>query len=109
MFESPASLVFDAENRLHSSRQFWSLPWPADHAGCRRAGSNALLRRGEPRPPVTNGPTSGLCSYRATGGHHEVVISHGNRPQVGLLALQGSAYKEVDPSRWTCSAPRPKA
>ena len=30
-------------------------------------------------------------------GDHEVVISHGNGPQVGLLALQGSAYKEVDP------------
>ena len=28
---------------------------------------------------------------------HELVISHGNGPQVGLLALQGSAYKEVEP------------
>ena len=28
---------------------------------------------------------------------HELVISHGNGPQVGLLALQGSAYTEVDP------------
>ena len=27
----------------------------------------------------------------------ELVISHGNGPQVGLLALQGSAYTEVDP------------
>jgi carbamate kinase len=26
---------------------------------------------------------------------HELVIAHGNGPQVGLLALQGSAYKEV--------------
>jgi len=26
---------------------------------------------------------------------HELVIAHGNRPQVGLLALQGAAYKEV--------------
>ena len=25
------------------------------------------------------------------------MISHGNGPQVGLLALQGSAYKEVEP------------
>src|SRR5213078_5086594 len=29
--------------------------------------------------------------------HHELVISHGNGPQVGLLALQASAYTEVDP------------
>jgi carbamate kinase len=28
---------------------------------------------------------------------HELVISHGNGPQVGLLALQGSAYPDVDP------------
>jgi carbamate kinase len=28
---------------------------------------------------------------------HELVISHGNGPQVGLLALQGSAYAEVEP------------
>jgi carbamate kinase len=26
---------------------------------------------------------------------HELVISHGNGPQVGLLALQGAAYKQV--------------
>jgi carbamate kinase len=28
---------------------------------------------------------------------HELVLSHGNGPQVGLLALQGAAYKEVEP------------
>ena len=27
---------------------------------------------------------------------HELVISHGNGPQVGLLALMGSAYKAVE-------------
>ena len=27
---------------------------------------------------------------------HEVVISHGNGPQVGLLSLQSAAYKEVE-------------
>ena len=27
---------------------------------------------------------------------HELVIAHGNGPQVGLLALQGSAYKDVE-------------
>jgi carbamate kinase len=29
-------------------------------------------------------------------GSHQLVISHGNGPQVGLLALQAAAYKEVD-------------
>jgi carbamate kinase len=28
---------------------------------------------------------------------HQLVISHGNGPQVGLLALQAAAYHEVDP------------
>jgi carbamate kinase len=28
---------------------------------------------------------------------HELVISHGNGPQVGLLALQAHAYKDVEP------------
>jgi len=27
---------------------------------------------------------------------HQLVISHGNGPQVGLLALEGAAYKEVE-------------
>ncbi len=28
---------------------------------------------------------------------HQIVISHGNGPQVGLLALQAAAYRDVDP------------
>ena len=27
---------------------------------------------------------------------HELVITHGNGPQVGLLALQGAAYEKVE-------------
>jgi len=33
----------------------------------------------------------------AIARQHELVISHGNGPQVGLLALQAAAYTEVDP------------
>ena len=36
-------------------------------------------------------------ALRPYAREHELVISHGNGPQVGLLALQGSAYKEVEP------------
>ena len=39
---------------------------------------------------------------------HELVISHGNGPQVGLLALQSSAYTEVDPYPLDLSARRPR-
>ena len=28
---------------------------------------------------------------------HQLVLSHGNGPQVGLLALQAAAYKDVEP------------
>src|SRR5207249_9746729 len=28
---------------------------------------------------------------------HELVVAHGNGPQVGLLALQADAYREVEP------------
>jgi carbamate kinase len=61
-------------------------------------GGNALLKRGE---PMTAGHqranvrvAAGALARVATD--HELVISHGNGPQVGLLALQGEAYKDVE-------------
>jgi carbamate kinase len=62
-------------------------------------GGNALLRRGEPLT-AQNQRVNVRAACRALAplaAEHELVISHGNGPQVGLLALQGSAYKEVDP------------
>jgi carbamate kinase len=61
-------------------------------------GGNALLRRGEPLTAENqraNARTA--CEALAPVAlEHELVISHGNGPQVGLLALQGSAYKDVE-------------
>lgn len=57
-------------------------------------GGNALLRRGEPmtaeaqRANVQIAATSLAAIYPG----NELVITHGNGPQVGLLALQGAAY-----------------
>jgi carbamate kinase len=62
-------------------------------------GGNALLRRGEP-PTAENQRANARVACKALAPvalEHELVISHGNGPQVGLLALQGSAYTEVDP------------
>jgi carbamate kinase len=62
-------------------------------------GGNALLRRGEPLT-AENQRTNARVACKALAPvalEHELVISHGNGPQVGLLALQGSAYTEVDP------------
>jgi carbamate kinase len=61
-------------------------------------GGNALLRRGEPLT-AENQRANARLACRALAPvalEHELVISHGNGPQVGLLALQGSAYSAVD-------------
>ena len=62
-------------------------------------GGNALLRRGEPLTAENQRANARLaCKALAPLAlEHELVISHGNGPQVGLLALQGSAYADVDP------------
>jgi carbamate kinase len=62
-------------------------------------GGNALLRRGEPLTAENQRANVRVaCKALAPVAlEHELVISHGNGPQVGLLALQGSAYTEVDP------------
>jgi len=62
-------------------------------------GGNALLKRGEPLTAENQRANARVaCKALAPVAlEHELVISHGNGPQVGLLALQGSAYTEVDP------------
>src|SRR4029078_6898065 len=62
-------------------------------------GGNALLRRGEPLTAENQRANArAACQALAPVAlEHELVISHGNGPQVGLLARQGSAYTEVDP------------
>ena len=62
-------------------------------------GGNALLRRGEPLT-ADNQRANARVACQALAPialEHELVISHGNGPQVGLLALQGSAYTAVEP------------
>jgi carbamate kinase len=62
-------------------------------------GGNALLKRGEPLTAENQRANARVaCKALAPVAlEHELVVSHGNGPQVGLLALQGSAYTEVDP------------
>ncbi|HST16453.1 MAG TPA: carbamate kinase [Gaiellaceae bacterium] len=62
-------------------------------------GGNALLRRGQPLT-AENQRTNAHAACVALAPlalEHQLVISHGNGPQVGLLALQGSAYEAVEP------------
>ncbi|AUZ77144.1 MULTISPECIES: carbamate kinase [Aeromonas] len=62
-------------------------------------GGNAMLRRGEPleadiqrKNIATAAKTIALIAQE-----YNVVLVHGNGPQVGLLALQNSAYTKVTP------------
>jgi carbamate kinase len=61
-------------------------------------GGNALLKRGEPMTAEVQRANVRLAApaLAAVARHHQLVLSHGNGPQVGLLALQGAAYEEVE-------------
>lgn len=58
-------------------------------------GGNALLRRGEPLTADNQRRNIKIAAEALAplALKHELVITHGNGPQVGLLALQGAAYK----------------
>ncbi len=62
-------------------------------------GGNALLKRGEPMTADNQrvNVRSAAPALAAVAKEHQLVLSHGNGPQVGLLALQAAAYTEVDP------------
>ena len=61
-------------------------------------GGNALLRRGQALSAENQRENArAACKALApVAVEHELVLTHGNGPQVGLLALQGSAYTAVD-------------
>jgi carbamate kinase len=62
-------------------------------------GGNALLRRGEPMDAEVQRTNVRLAaaSVAAVAHEHQVVLTHGNGPQVGLLALQAEAFRDVQP------------
>jgi carbamate kinase len=62
-------------------------------------GGNALLRRGEQMTAENQRKNVKIAAEAIAplAREHQLVISHGNGPQVGLLALQGAAYSEVSP------------
>ena len=60
-------------------------------------GGNALARRGEPMTAdyLRSNVRSTCEALAGLARDHELVITHGNGPQVGLLALQNLAYQDV--------------
>jgi carbamate kinase len=62
-------------------------------------GGNALLRRGQAADAATQrrNVSAAVSAVAEVARSHDVVVTHGNGPQVGLLALQSEAYPEVAP------------
>ncbi|KPF47009.1 carbamate kinase [beta proteobacterium AAP121] len=61
-------------------------------------GGNALLRRDQ--PPTAENQLENIRRAAAqlarVASSHDLVLTHGNGPQVGLLALQAAAYVQVE-------------
>ena len=61
-------------------------------------GGNALLRRGQPLTADNQleNIRRAAAQLARVAPNHELVLTHGNGPQVGLLALQSAAYTAVE-------------
>ncbi|MDX2485555.1 MAG: carbamate kinase [Pseudodonghicola sp.] len=62
-------------------------------------GGNALLQRGEPMTAEAQHTNVRIAATALAdlARDHQIVVAHGNGPQVGLLALQGAAYDPEKP------------
>ena len=62
-------------------------------------GGNALLRRGEPLDAETQrrNVDQAVAALSEIADSNELIVTHGNGPQVGLLALQTAAYTGTAP------------
>jgi carbamate kinase len=62
-------------------------------------GGNALLRRGEPQhvDAQRRNLAAAAKALAPIARKHRVVITHGNGPQIGLLAVQASAGEAISP------------
>ena len=62
-------------------------------------GGNALLKRGEPLDPALQlrNVHRAARALAPAARQHQVVVTHGNGPQVGYLALQSEAYAATRP------------
>ena len=98
VFRSPASIVFDqAENRLHTIKAVLVATLgvsdrPADDRRPRRQRPAPPRRRS--RAPPTSTPPRGAAAevLGPVSERTRLVVTHGNGPQVGLLALKEDAY-----------------
>ncbi len=93
---SPTASTTPSEPRTACtpSRRSWSPPWGTDAVRVVAAlGGNALLARGE-RPGAQvqeRHAQAAVVALSPLAHEHELVVTHGNGPQVGLLALESAA------------------
>ena len=61
-------------------------------------GGNALLQRGQPLTAENQRRNVAIAAEALAplAQDYQLVVSHGNGPQVGLLSLQSAAYEEVE-------------
>jgi carbamate kinase len=62
-------------------------------------GGNALLKRGEKMTAENQRKNVRIAAQALApiASEHELVVSHGNGPQVGLLALQSASVQDLEP------------
>ena len=62
-------------------------------------GGNALLQRGQPMSATAQLANVKIAAVALAdlARDHQIVVTHGNGPQIGLLALQGMAYAPDTP------------
>ena len=62
-------------------------------------GGNALLKRGQALSSDHQLENIRIAARQLArvAAQHDIVLTHGNGPQVGLLALQGDAYAAINP------------
>ena len=62
-------------------------------------GGNALLKRGEPMTAAAQHTNVRIAaaSLADLARDHQIIVAHGNGPQVGLMALQAASYAPQNP------------
>jgi carbamate kinase len=62
-------------------------------------GGNAMLQRGQPMTADVQRSNIRIAanSLAPVAKEHQLVLTHGNGPQVGLIALQQASYQNVEP------------
>ena len=97
------------------SRRSWSPPWgsePRCASSSRSAATPCSSAARSPTPRSSGRTPSGRSQALAPlAAEHELVITHGNGPQVGMLALESAAdpAPHARRTRSTSSARRPRA